>query len=264
MARILVKDEWYHEISSTALYETEFETVVMQKADRLFPGFHFIPFKELVESEDGACKADFALVDVNYRIWFVGEVELAHHNLDAHVIPQVRRLARGAYGETHARALCQKCPVLNFERVLQMLKGLQPKVFVVVNLPVATWPERLRPFDAVVGVVQIFRSLTGYVLRYNGEAPTVDATVLTTCEVDRIFALWLVVHSPAALPIKAGSRVTIYYQGQASEWDRFDTGSKVYLQAARSHQLIRGKIYDIVQQSDGSLAIRPSDRKGSR
>ena len=264
MARILVKDEWYDEISSTALYETEFETVVKQEAHRLFPGFHFIPFKEIIESEDGACKPDFALVDVNYRLWFVGEVELAHHNLEAHVIPQVRKLGRGVYGEAEARALCARCPELEFARVLEMLKGLPPKVFVVVNLPVPIWPAKLKPFDAVVGIVQIYRAASGYVLRYNGEAPMVDGTVLSTCEVDRIFGLWLVVHSPAALPVKPKTRVTIYFQGQASEWDRFDTGAKVYLQAARTHQLIRGKIYDIVQQSDGNLAIRLSDRKGPR
>ena len=265
MSRILVKDMWYDEITSTALYEVEFEHVVKQEAERLFPGYCFIRFKEVVESPEGSAKPDFALVDESYREWWVGEVELAHHNVDGHVIPQVRKLAQASYGEPEALALYAECPALEYPRILQMLKsGLPPRVFVVVNLPVPDWPGKFRAYDAIVAVVQIFRSVSGYVIRFNGESPMRNAMALTTCAVDKLIYQWLVIHSPAALPIKAKGRIILYYQGRASEWDRFDTGNKVYLQAARAHQLSRDELYEIVQQSDGNLAIRLSEQKAKR
>jgi hypothetical protein len=262
MARILHNDEWFEEISSRGHYETEYETVLAQEAQRLFTHFHLVPFKIAVESDlDADVRIpDFALVHKNYKSWWVVEVELGHHSLEGHVLPQVRTLARAKYGLAEANYLCGRLPSLNREKVIEMFKGSAPRVLVVVNAPVAGWMEQLRPFGATVVICQIFRSQHNrYVLRLNGEYPSEDETVISTCECSPMIHRLLALHAPTQLPLQPDERVLLYHEGQASEWERIDTAGEVYLHALRDHNLTPGKRYEIVRQSDETLLIRPSD-----
>jgi hypothetical protein len=261
MARILYNDEWFEELSSREHYETEFENVLTQEAHRLFGNFHLVPFKMLVESElDADARIpDFALVHRGYKNWWVVEVELGHHSLDGHVLPQVRTLARAKYGHAHADFLCGRLATLNREKIVEMFKGSQPRVLVIVNVPTPGWAEQLRPFGAAVAICQIFRSRHNrYVLRLNGEYPSQDETVITTCECSPLIHRLLALHAPTQLALQPGERVLLYYEAQASEWERIDTAGEVYLHALRDHNLRPGKRYEIVRQSDETLVIRPS------
>src|SRR6266481_6307133 len=102
MARILLGDEWFEEMASTSLYETEFENILFQEAVRIFPEYHPVPFKTIVLSDDGDAKADFALIHRDYRSWWVVEAEMGHHSLDHHVLPQIRCLSRATYADAEA------------------------------------------------------------------------------------------------------------------------------------------------------------------
>jgi hypothetical protein len=264
MARILHNDEWFEEISSRGHYETEYENVLAQEAARLFAHFRLVPFKTPVTSELDADTRipDFALVHQDYRSWWVVEVELGHHPLEGHVLPQVRTLSRAKYGHSEADYLCGRLPVLNKDKVIEMLKGSPPRVLVVVNVPVPGWPEQLRPFGALVAICQIFRSQRNrYILRLNGEYPSEDETIITTCECSPMIHRLLAVHAPTQLPIQPDERVLLYHEGQASEWERIDTAGEVYLHALRPHNLSPGRRYEIVRQSDETLLIRLSDSK---
>lgn len=259
MARILYNGEWYEEISSRGHYESEFEKVLEQEATHLFANYHLVPFKTTVVSEDDADarKPDFALVHRSYRSWWVVEVELAHHSLNGHVLPQVRTLARAKYGLSEVDYLCEHNSFLDRTRVIDMFKGAQPCVLVIVNAPVDKWAEELRPFGANVVVCQIFRStLNRYVLRLNGEYPSEDDEVVTSCECVPMLHRVLVIHSPARLPVNKGERLLLYHEGQASEWERADTAGHVYLHALRDHNLTAGRRYEIVQRGDDTLVIR--------
>ncbi len=75
MARILSQREWFDQIAPTAIYEAEFESIVSSYADVMYPEFYVVPFKATVSAEDAAAKADLALIDKNYREWWVAEVE---------------------------------------------------------------------------------------------------------------------------------------------------------------------------------------------
>src|SRR5688572_1513008 len=108
MARILYNDEWFDEIASHGHYEAEFEVVLLQEAQRLFPNYFLVDFKTPVVSESDADSraADFALIHKTYRGWWVVEVELGHHSFEGHVLPQVRTLARAKYGAPEVEHLC--------------------------------------------------------------------------------------------------------------------------------------------------------------
>ena len=259
MARMLYNDDWFEEISSHGHYEAEFEKILQQESDRLFRSYHFVPFKTPVASElDCDIRVpDFALVHKSYHSWWIVEVELGHHSLKNHVLPQVRTFARARYGSHEADYLCRQEPSLHREKILDMFKGDQPHVLVIVNSPVRKWAEALRPFGAKVVVCQMFRNrFNNYMLRLNGEYPAEGEQVITRCECVPILHRMVTIHSPANLPMGPQEKVLLYHKGTASEWQRVDTATAVFLLALRDHSLKVGRVYEIIREESGTLVIR--------
>jgi hypothetical protein len=266
MARILYNDEWFEEIASHGYYEAEFEAILQDEAARLFDSYRLIPFKTPVTSDVDVDtrKPDFALVHKAYRSWWVVEVELGHHSLGSHVLPQVRTLARARYGSPEADYLCRQDPSLRRDKVLEMLKGDQPRVLVIVNSPTDGWAEALHPLGARVVICQIFRSrLNRHLLRLNGDYPTECEEVITSCECQKLLHRMMAIHSPADLPVEHNETILLYHEGTASAWERIDTAGAVFLHALRDHDLVPGRLYEIVRQGDGSLAVRRSTSGGN-
>ena len=259
MARLLYNDEWFEEVSSRAHYEAEFETILEQEAGRLFENYYFVPFKRAVSSEydPDTRKPDYALIHKEYREWWVVEVELAHHSLRGHVIPQVKTLANAQYADAEVEYLCARNPVLDRNRLGDMCKGRQPRILVVVNAPVPTWHDALREHRAMVAICQIFRSrMNQYVLRINGEYPRPGHEVLTRCVCDATIHRMLHVEAPGALDLETSAIVSLYYCDQETQWRRMDTAKEVFLIALRDHDLARGTTYEIIRQGDGRLIVR--------
>ncbi|HEX5714800.1 MAG TPA: hypothetical protein VF179_01500 [Thermoanaerobaculia bacterium] len=257
MARILVGEEWFDELASTSLYESEFESILLQEARKVFSEYYVVPFKTIVLSEEGDAKPDLALIHRQYRRWWVVEVEMSHHSLTGHVLPQVRRLARANYGDAEVAYLWEQSPDLRRSSLVEMFKGSPPRILVVANAPVPGWIERLRAFDALVAVFQVFRSRTNkYLYRLNGEFPSdEDVEIISTC---RCWALhrFLKIDSPAQLEIKRGEVVSIHHETGTLQWERVDTADSVLLHALRDHPLEPSTIYEIVRSTDGVLSIR--------
>jgi hypothetical protein len=261
MAKILIGDEWFDEMASTSIYESEFEKILFQEAGQIFSEYHVVPFKTVVFSIDGDAKPDFALVHKDYRSWWVVEAEMGHHSLEGHVLPQVRRLARAEYDEPEGEYLCEHNAALDPARVREMIKGERPRVLVVANVPVPGWHEHLRPFDAVIAIFQIFRSkFNRYAYRINGEFPSENNEIISTCRCWEIHR-FLKIDSPANLGVERGATVTLHHETGAIEWERADTGGVALLHALRGHPLEKGVVYEIVKQGDGTLAIQRSKRK---
>jgi hypothetical protein len=258
MGRILVNDEWYEQLADTALYEVEYERIVGTQAPSLFPQFRVVHFKCTVVSEDGDSKQpDLALISYDYRDWWVVEVELAHHDFEGHVLPQVRTLARGVYSDVHAAHLCGKNPSLDSERVIAMIKGKQPKVLVVLNSPKPEWIPRLRPFDASVVVFEVFRSERNrYVYRLNGERPKLPQDVITKTRFHPAVPRFLLVDSPGALDVRAQEDVSILFRDRVTRWRRVDMSDAVWLAPLGPNVLDTHNEYELVIDSSGQLAFR--------
>src|SRR4051794_22105245 len=106
MARVLVGDSFFEGVPSRSWYERDFESLVVDRAASLFPDWLTVPFRETVIDDSQVGKRpDLALIDKDYRSWWVVEVELAHHSLNDHVLPQVQVFKQGRYGRRHADAL---------------------------------------------------------------------------------------------------------------------------------------------------------------
>ena len=250
--RLLLNGEWYDAVSSEGQYESEYESQILSRASSLFPSHYVVPFKVPVESEDGRRIPDLALIEHNYRSWWVVEVEMAHHSLNGHVIPQVEVFSRGRYDQGHCNYMARKCNELNFTALTDMVKGAQPRVLVVVNRSVPHWIEPLHRFDASVAIVEMFRSERNkYILRVNGEYPsTGDDSIVSTCRLDIGIPGLLQVDSPAALGISNGERTSIELDGGLTNWRRLDSSDKVWLLPIGRNPLDAKQDYQIIRNED--------------
>lgn len=258
MARIILGQEVFEPLSPAAQYERDYERLILGHAGLLFPGFVAVEFKQPITSVYGTAIPDIALIDREYRAWWVVEVELASHDLDRHVEPQVQVLSTGEYGELHARALGATAGHISLNRCIEMVRWVPPKVLVVVNAPARTWSERLRQYDVKVAIVEVFRSGRNRdVLQLNGDPPESLGTALTTGEIDPCLPSSLRVHSPAALPVQNGERLTLWFEGGTTDWQRVDTGGQVWLMpSGRCPIPPRARAFLIKRDGEGALTLR--------
>lgn len=261
MPKILLGNEWYLPVSSQALYENDFERILFSHSSQLFPDYELVPFKVPVASEHGTAKPDFALVDKQYRQWWVCETELAHHSRE-HVMSQVACLRDGVYNDVHARSLFRNREDLNLNGLITMMKGVSPQVLVVVNSPTPNWRHDLENLqNCVLMIVEIFRSKTDrIILRTNGEYPApIDRHVLTTCRCDDVLMRNVVLDSPGVFAANMGETIEILFEQATTEWTLFQVGNRAWLSPKRSNPLVPKQKYRIVEMSSGGLGFESTN-----
>lgn len=264
MYRILIDGEWYDRISSASLYENEFEKLLIDNARHFAPNYYVCPFKILVQSDEGGAKADLAFVDQHYRGWFVVEVELGHHSFAGHVLPQVRRLKSGVYGPDHALHMLGRNPSLNQQRLLDMVKGQQPKIVVLVNQYQPDWADDLARIDVQLFNFAIFKSdKEKYIFKTNMVISSISPSLISMCRRDPFIGTWLKVVSPGALPVLPDEPLTLYFAGGATVWARVDLAQNVYLMPRGRCPLGTAVEYQLVRRETGEYELVGCGTEGS-
>jgi hypothetical protein len=259
MAKILQEDEWYESQTSTSLYETEFERIVKQRTGLLFPGYQAATFRSTVYSDDAAARPDYALVEHGYREWWVVEMELGHHSLESHVLPQVSTLLSARYGEDEAEKLASHNPDLDRKRLQDLLKGQVPRVLVVLNEGRPDWVAPLNAVGAKLSVFELFRSHRNkYLFRFNGFTPTGPGKIVSRCRLDKNLPWMLKIDSPAALELQRNQLVRIAFEDSVADWERIDSSDTVWLMPKASIRLSRNIEYELIRLDDSSLKLQPS------
>lgn len=256
---MLAAGRWYEAITSRSWLERDFERVVIEHAEQLFPGWLCAEFRETIEGDDGTRKQpDLALVDRECRRWWVVEVELAHHDLYGHVLPQVDAFRTGRYEDAHAAALATALPQLSMERLTLMMRGVPPNVLVLVDSPSTLWRQPLREHGVYLGVVEPFRDEANQlILRLNGDQPELPGEVLSRCSRSpSLRRLWRL-HSPAALAEAADEPLLIEYEGVVSEWHVVRLADAIMIKPGRGDVLADLTQVDLLRREDGSLSFQP-------
>ncbi len=264
MARLLVDGHWYDAVSSQSWYEQDYERLLVNRAPDIFPTWLCAIFRETVEGDDGSRKQpDLALIDRYYRRWWVVEVELAHHDLYGHVLPQVDAFRTGSYDHRHAQALARSRTGLDLHSLEQMMRGDPPNVLVVVDSPSTGWAMTLRDHGAYLAVAEPFRNSQNHlIIRSNGYQPPQPSEVLSRCSRHpQLRRLWRVT-APAALP--TADILAIEFRGTVSHWRRVTIQDAVMLQAERGDVLLDISAADLVRHEDGGLRFVPIQRLSQR
>jgi hypothetical protein len=135
-----------------------------------------------------------------------------------------------------------------------MVRGEQPRVWVIVDHPRPDWVGPLRGIGAVLGIIEIFRSATNqHSIRVNGEQPQAPTAEAIECRRDPlVLRLWRVA-SPAQLPISDGEKMDIYVESGKGvfRWMRKDTANSVYLSCTNGNPLQGLKRAKLLKLEDG-------------
>lgn len=261
MARILLNGDWYYELSPSSLYEVEYERVVLSQAKWIFPEFFVIPFKPQIQSEIDLVKPDLAIIDKNYRLWWVVEIELATHSLLDHIIPQLQKLKLGHYSDSLSTDFCRESPLLDKARIISMLKGKSPGVLLVLNKPMDNWKFELLRLNVTTMVIEVFRSsMNGLLLRINGEYPKIETQSISTCYLDPVLPNLLVLESPGGVDFLPGEEIRISYENYLTYWNRIDIQNKVFLSPKTMNPLEKSKRYELFKKNDNSYLLLKKNR----
>jgi hypothetical protein len=262
MPRLLVGDAYFEVVDSTSWYERDFESLIVARSQRIFPRWRCVQFTATVEGDDGTRKKpDLALIDEQYREWWVVEVELSHHDLYGHVVPQVQAFKTGLYGLTHVNELSKRAPELNKERLAGMMLGAAPGILVVVDSPSTNWRAPLNSMGVELAIAEPFRSpAQETVLRLNGFQPEPPGDVLTRCIRHRMVRRLWRVQSPAAIPLPQDGLLSIEYEGNVATWRVVTLSDAVMLQPERGDLLGSASTVDLTMRSDGTLEFVPAQR----
>jgi hypothetical protein len=258
MARLRHKDEWFIEIDPLAFFETEFEGVILQNVHLLHPDAILLPFKQTVfSSEYESKKPDLALIDRDYRFWWVIEVELASHSLSSHVIPQTRVLVDGRYGDEHISALLRASPELDRDRLESMMRGEPPRVVVISNRYDPRWDRELAAIGVAYSVFNVFRStLNNDIFLFDGSLPQEaghHVSIITPAKgIPRFFR----VHSPGALPVQPGEIVGMLVDDRQTTWRRIDIKNECYLAIEGRATISADRPYVIERHESGMLVLK--------
>ena len=264
MARLIFSNDIFDELSLGSFFEAEIEEALKQRASRIFPGFIYVDFKCLVTNDFDIRKADFALVEENYRTWWVCELETANHNLEGHVLPQVRTFVTGRYGAAAVQHMMRACPGFDRARLQRLVRTEQPKVLVIVNKHSEVWARAVASEGAYLGVFEIFRSPIGQIVfRVNGYVPTPAQERLSICEIDPRMPRLLRIRSPAAVGFASGTKYQIIIEGAVAEWRAIVTGDAAWLSPIGGSQVARNTRYELVRDAFQNLYLRPLGRSGA-
>ena len=258
MARLRYKDQWFIEIDPQAFFETEFESVILQNVHLLCANATLVPFKQTVfSSEFESKRPDLALIDDGYRFWWVIEVELAHHSLASHVIPQTRVLVDGRYGDDHIDALLRTNGSLDRVRLEAMMRGEPPRVVVISNRFDVHWERELNAIGVSYTVFNVFRSpLNNEIFLFDGRLPEHTSHQLTILTPAKGLPQFFRVHSPGALQVAVGESVQILIDGRQTSWRRFDIKDQCYLAVEGRVTVGANSPLVVERREDGMLSIR--------
>lgn len=180
--RLFFDGDWFDAVPPGSTYENEFESLIQQHSESLFPGFYCARFDPLLTTPLGNVQADLALVDHEYRSWFIVEVELSTHSIHRHVKPQMEKIQIAKPDVRHADWLASRNGVFDLPRLRRLIQDAPHGTVLLANAPTPHWDDALSTLPGVQrAIVEVYRSrLNRSILRVNGSQPRTPGNLVTT------------------------------------------------------------------------------------
>ena len=252
MGKLIQGDKVFERCDLNLFYEVEVQDQITARSDLVFPGYLYATFSEPIDGPAGRKKADFVLVENQYRCWYVGEVERVGHSLYSHVIPQVQTFRDGYYNDRHANAIKAKNPAIDLERLKVLMANEPPIVYVLVDRLASDWPEAIRHEQAKLGIFEIYRrvGLTEFIFRVNGESPASFSTFLSFCTHHTSIPRLMRLETPSALDIPNKTRIEVEFEERVGSWTVIKDQIAVLLMPDGGNMLETGYKYELHVAND--------------
>ncbi len=240
--------------------EAHYEDIAKKQLAETLEAFLVLDFKALVLGEEGIRRRpDLALIDRRYRMWVVVEVELEHHSLDHHVLPQMTALASGSYDITHADYLVQTCTDIEPERIKDLITYVPPQIMTLVNSRTVLdkgWGILETELQVRLTFLEVYRSSTGdAIFSLSGYTPHIRPDRLAGAKKHRMLNA-LVCAKPNVIPVSAEGTIRMYFEGRPIHWQVVKTADSAVLIPRPSLTLRSDRNYEILRTENGRLVLR--------
>ena len=253
MKKILVLGKWYSLISSSSMYENDYENRILRFRNQLFPDYYCAKFRTKIESLLGNCIPDLILVHKEYKDWYIVEVELEHHSLSGHVYDQVTKMHHGHYDMEHLIAAKEAIPELDLVRLKELIRQ-RPKTLVIVPISKINWKESLFPYKTKIMSIEVWEDDTGdCLLQVDGDRPiSYENEFLTELRTDASLPRTLKVMNTASLP-KDGM-IQIEFLGAKEMWTIMTTSAGKWL-IPKGRSSLPGGVFSLKSTNDESFMM---------
>lgn len=240
--------------------EKHYEDIVKAQIGMALTNFWVVDFKPLILGEEGSRRRpDLALVDRDYRLWVVIELELEHHSLRHHVRPQLAALATGAYDDSHLDVLMRENPQFNKDKLRDLVVFVPPVVAVIVNCRSVLergWAELQRDLGVRIIFLEVFRADNDdAIFELSGYIPQVKPDRLATLKKHKMLNA-LICRSPGALPVNPDGILQIYSDERPVQWKVTLTADRAVLFPHGGVTIRSDRNYDLLRTEDGRLRLK--------
>ena len=241
-------------------YESEFTSIVKTQLAKFLPTFSIVNFAPLVTGDAGVRrKPDLALIDRNYAMWAVVEVELESHPLEHHVVPQVQAFVTGRYGESHADLIYEKDPRLNLESLRNLIAYVPPEVLVVVNSRSVLkygWSVLESDHSAHLTFIESFRSEDDdVVFALSGYIPAPQPSEIISLKKHMMLNA-LVCAQPMNVPAEIPDEIRLYWLDRPYSWRVLRTMDTVVFLPPGGITVREDRNYEVRQIGEGEFHLR--------
>lgn len=239
--------------------ESHFSAIVRTELAKILPGFSILDFSPLIIGEEGARRRpDLALVDRNYGMWAVVEIELEKHSLEHHVVPQIRTFATGRYDMSHATLLYHKDTTLNFESLCNLMRYFPPVISIVVNSRSVLkdgWDSLESDYSARLTFLESFRAEDGdVVFSISGYLPTAQPNRIIKLKKHRMMNA-LVCTQPMDIPATIVDEIRMYTDERPHTWPILRTSDTVVFIAPGGFTVRADRNYEVLKIGEGTYQL---------
>lgn len=241
-------------------HEPHFSDIAKTELAKVLPGFSILDFSPFIVGDEGARRRpDLALIDRNYRMWAVVEVELEQHSLENHVLPQVRTFATGRYDASHAELLHSKDPTLNLEKLRNLTTYVSPMVSVVVNSRSVLengWAVLESEYSARLTFLESFRSDNmDVIVLISGYLPTPPPYRIIKLKKTAMLNA-LICTQPEDVPADIARDMWMYWDQRPRRWQVARAKDHVMFFPTDGFTVRADRNYEVFRISEGKYQLR--------
>ena len=230
-------------------YESQFSCIVKSELRRMLPDFFILDFSPYIIGDEGIRrKPDLALIDRNYSMWAVVEVELDSHSLKHHVLPQIRAFTTGRYDDSHANLLYSKDSTLSLESLNHLVTFVPPVVSVIVNSRSVLndgWDILESNHSARLTFLESFRSVDDdIVFSLSGYIPAPRPSQIIGLKKHKMLNA-LVCIQPLGVPAMIPDKIRIFWRDRPYVWPVLRTKNTVLFLAPGGFNVRADRNYEI-------------------
>lgn len=222
MQKLLVENEWYEALPPAALDDLEYEALLNERAEQLFPEFHLVQLRCRISNDYGHAFPQLALINRKYTGWWVVLLESGGAPSTQYINQKAQVVREGRYGPDIVRLLQERNSAIDPAALSRLLKEV-PRLFVVVGHPPVSQGD---DWDVRVGVAEVFKSQNAeHILRINGEQPDPGdqgaverESIIGQCTRNILLTPTLLRLTLADSTYQLASSISVEVEGVVSEW----------------------------------------------